>query len=193
MPATKTTTTASTPPAMLNLPALVITAAAAKYCSVHRKQSCPFSTKALKSHSPPKSEWSEEDWDGNKQRECEKRKIEQQKEEEEERIRQKGPDNYDPPSPIYDPMDKKDTSAPISRKDLNLNYYTPNYKEDVPILTDDLIQKPTPENKEEDKLEGGKAEKEEGLKQQDKTHDLEEDADAEETDMDIEYDDFNDY
>ena len=66
----------------------------------------------------------------------------------------------------------------------------PHYKEDVPILIDDLLPKPTPENKEEDKLEGEKGEKE-GLQQQNKTQDLEEDA--EDTDMDVECDDFNDY
>ena len=111
-------------------------------------------------------------------REHKERKIEQQKKEEEERMRQKDTDNYYPPSPIYDPTDKEDTSAPMSRKYLNPNYYPPNYREDVPILTDDVIQKPTPENKEEDKLEREKGEKEKGLQQQNKIQDLEEDTDA---------------
>ena len=175
---------------MPNPPALVVTVAPAKYCSLHTNQPCPFSTKATQSHSSPKSEWSDEDWDGDKERDDEKRKIEQYSKEEEERIRQKDSDNYYPPSPIYDPTDKEDTSALMSRKDLNPNYYLPNYKEDVPILTDHLIQKLTPENKEENKLEG---EKEEGLQQQNKAQNLEEGADAEDTDTDIEYDNFNDY
>ena len=103
----------------------------------------------------------------NREREsvCEKRKIQQEKKEEEERLRQKDSDNYYHPSPIYDPTDKEDTSAPVRGKDLDPNYYPPNYKEYAPILTDDLIQKPTPEIKEVDKLEGEKGEKEEGLQQ----------------------------
>ena len=64
---TTTTTTASTPAAMPYPPALVVTVAPATYCAVFRKQPCPFSTKAYQSSSP--SEWSEEDWDRDRQRE----------------------------------------------------------------------------------------------------------------------------
>ena len=70
----------------------------------------------------------------------------------------------------------------------------PNYQEDTPIVMDDLVQRPTPENKEEDQLEGEKREKEEQLQQHNETQDLEkEDVDAEDTETDVKYDDFNDY
>ena len=82
---TTTTTTASTPPAMPNPPALVVTAVPAKYCVVYRKQPSSFSVKAPQSHSAP--EWSQENWDRDRQREHKKRKNNR-------RIRQKDAEDY---------------------------------------------------------------------------------------------------
>ena len=141
---TTTITTVSTPPAMPNPPALVVMAAPAKYCSVCRKQPCQSIARAIQFDSLPESDWSGKDWDRDRQREHEIRKKEQQEKEEEERIRQKDTDSNYPPSPIYDPSDKEDTSAHMCRKDLDPNYYPPNYQEDTPIVTDDLVQKLNP-------------------------------------------------
>ena len=73
----------------------------------------------------------------------------------------------------------------MSRKDLDPNYYPPNYKEDAPILTDDLIQKFTSENKRigQTRRKGEKKKKIYNNRTQDN---------AEGTDRDVEYDDYND-
>ena len=60
-------------------------------------------------------------------------------------------DDYYPPNPIYNPTNKEDTQAQMSRKELDPNY---PLMEDTPIVTDGMVQKPTLENKEGYQLEG---------------------------------------
>ena len=77
------------------------------------------------------------------------------------------PNEYHPPSPIYDPTHKEDAIPICDSKEkkmaLDTNYYPPNYipsnDEVSPTLTSDLV--PAPEEEEEEEGE----DKDSGLQQ----------------------------
>ena len=138
---------------MSSLSALLVTAMPTKYCEVYgiRGNPCPLFAKPDPPHSLPDLEWSEKDWDSERRRERDrKRWEEQQKMEEEERLKQTDAeqvsDNYCPSSSIYNPTNKEDTLPQImNRKDSDHKYYPINEKDDAPGLTEDFLQKMTPE------------------------------------------------
>ena len=89
---------------------------------------CPFCAQSAPHPSPVDSDWSEEDWDRNIERE--KRKVKQRKEEEmkqrqerEEQEKIKSDPNYYLPNPIY----------------------VPSYEEEPPALVRNLVTDPAPE------------------------------------------------
>ena len=101
---------------------------------------CPFCTQSALHPSPVDSDWSEEDWDANIERE--KRKEKQRREEEvkkREKIEeQEKISNYYPLSPICDPHHEEETLPHLTSEQkikLDPNYYPPNY---IPELGDAL-------------------------------------------------------
>ena len=119
VPTTTKTTTATTP----NPPAPV-TVAPEGYCTMCKRQPCPFKFRTIWSHSS--SNWSEGEWDGDRQNESEKRKKEQK--EKEEKAKQK----HEHEKTVLDPNHYQ--PSPI---------YIPSYEEDAPTLVNNLVPEPT--------------------------------------------------
>ena len=65
---------------------------------------CPFCAQSAPHPSSKESDWSNEDWNGDRQRVREDKKEQQKKEEEKNKV----PNDYYPASPVYDPTYKQD-------------------------------------------------------------------------------------
>ena len=77
---------------MSNLPALVVTTPPTKYCEVCRIRGklCPLFTKSVPHSFPSESEWSDEDWDGERERkEKGGRTTEERREERQQKVQNK--------------------------------------------------------------------------------------------------------
>ena len=96
--------------------------------------------------SPVESEWSDEDWKGEKQKAKEegKRKQDLQAQQKEEDVTK----DYCPSSPLYDPTFKQDPlphCTPKVKMTLDPNYYLPRYipdehkKDNAPLLVNNLV------------------------------------------------------
>ena len=115
--------------------------------------SCPFCAQLASHPSPIESDWSDEDWNGEKQRVKEEKKKDQQGQEKNKE--KKVPNDFCPTSLVYDPTFKQDPLPCCSPKEklaLDPNYYPPNYvpeEEDAPLLIDNLVIQPKKSLKEE--------------------------------------------
>ena len=117
---------------------------------------CPFCALSALHPSPVESDWSDEDWNGEKPRakEEKKRKQEPQAQQKEEDLTK----DYCSSSPVYDPMFKQDSLPHFTPKEkvaLYPNYYPQGYipeeqeKDDAPLLMINLVnplEKNTPED-----------------------------------------------
>ena len=169
--------TTSNPPATTTTPTFTSCKSCKKWGTP-----CPFLHSTNYTPLPQESPWSDEDWNGDRQRER-KKKEQQQKKEEDQRQKQKDieqvPNDYCPQSPIYHPTLKEVMPIPIdNRQELQPNYYPSNYvpnsMDNTLILVDNVVAPPA-KTKEENK---GEATKEEDRRQGkgDKTQTEEEDS-----------------
>ena len=116
---TSSNSTTASNSAMASIKAAINTLSSGKKCNIWEPQ-CPFCTQSAPHPSPVDSDWSEEDWDG--EIEKEKRREKQRKEEEmkwrQEEEKQILNSNYHPPEPIYIPNHKE--QPPTVVNDLRL-------------------------------------------------------------------------
>ena len=142
METTTTTTTAS----FENARAADATTMLASTCRTCKRWGlpCPFCVQSTPQLSPIKSDWSDENWDGDKQREQQAKKREQQNQQKKEDLTK----DYCPSRPMYDPTFKQDPlphCTPKEKLTFDPNYYPQGYipkEEEARLLVNNLVTSP---------------------------------------------------